>query len=55
MDSVAPASAVVDPPAIHQTGPPRVWKFWGTTLWGLFIFAAVFLGQLTVIAYFRPA
>ena len=32
--------------------PPRVWKFWGTTLWGLFIFAAMFLGQVAVIAYF---
>ena len=32
--------------------PPRVWKFWGTTLWGLFIFAAMFLGQLAVIVYF---
>jgi membrane protease YdiL (CAAX protease family) len=32
--------------------PPRVWKFWGTTLWGLFIFAAMFAGQLAVVAYF---
>ena len=32
--------------------PPRIWKFWGTTLWGLFIFGAMFVGQLTVIAYF---
>ena len=31
---------------------PRVWKFWGTTLWGLFIFAAMFLGQVAVIVYF---
>ena len=29
-----------------------IWKFWGTTLWGLFIFAAMFLGQVAVIVYF---
>lgn len=29
--------------------PPRVWKFWGTLLWGLFAFAAMFLGQLAAI------
>jgi hypothetical protein len=51
MDSVTPASAVAVPPAIPDR-PPRVWKFWGTTLWGLFIFAAMFLGQVAVIAYF---
>jgi hypothetical protein len=32
--------------------PPRVWQFWGTALWGLFIFAAMFIGQFAVIAYF---
>ena len=31
--------------------PPRTWKFWGTSLWGLFAFAALFLGQVTVVAY----
>jgi len=51
MDSLTPASAVAVPPAIPDR-PPRVWKFWGTTLWGLFIFAAMFLGQVTVIVYF---
>jgi uncharacterized protein len=30
-------------PADHA---PRVWKFWGTTLWGLLIFAAMFVGQV---------
>ena len=49
MDSLTPASAVAVPPAIPDR-PPRVWKFWGTTLWGLFIFAAMFLGQVAVIA-----
>jgi CAAX protease family protein len=32
--------------------PPRIWKFWGTVLWGLFIFAAMFAGQIAVVAYF---
>ena len=31
--------------------PPRTWKFWGTSLWGLFAFAALFLGQVTVVVY----
>ena len=30
---------------------PRVWQFWGTALWGLFIFAAMFIGQIGVVAY----
>jgi len=49
MDSLTSANSVAATPAIQ---PPRVWKFWGTALWGLFIFVAMFLGQLTVIAYF---
>jgi membrane protease YdiL (CAAX protease family) len=52
MDSLSPASAVAVPPVIPDQRPPRVWKFWGTALWGLFIFAAMFLGQLTVVVYF---
>ncbi len=32
--------------------PPKIWKFWGTTLWGLFVFAAMFAGQLAVFGYF---
>jgi len=31
--------------------PPRVWKFWGTALWGLFVFVAMFAGQMAVIVY----
>lgn len=46
MDSVALENPVAAPP------PPRAWKFWGTLLWGAFIFAAMFVGQLTVIAWF---
>jgi uncharacterized protein len=40
------------PPALAAPRPPRIWKFWGTALWGLFIFAAMFVGQLAVVAYF---
>src|SRR5258708_38428602 len=32
--------------------PPRIWKFWGTAVWGLFIFAALFVGQIVVVAWF---
>jgi uncharacterized protein len=31
---------------------PRIWKFWGTALWGLFIFGGMFVGQAAVIAFF---
>ncbi|RTL50290.1 MAG: CPBP family intramembrane metalloprotease [Bradyrhizobiaceae bacterium] len=39
----APVSSVKEP------RPPRVWKFWGTLLWGLVVFAALFLGQAVVV------
>src|ERR1700761_9509977 len=45
MDSLNPDS----PPPLEAASvarPPRVWKFWGTLLWGLFIFAAMFVGQV---------
>jgi hypothetical protein len=50
MDSLDPAGppvTVTPPPR-----PPRIWKFWGTALWGLVIFAAMFVGQLAVVAWF---
>jgi uncharacterized protein len=31
---------------------PRVWKFIGTSLWGLALFGAMFAGQLTVVLWF---
>src|SRR5438128_768835 len=41
------------PPLVADTArPPKIWKFWGTTLWGLFIFGAMFAGQLAVFGYF---
>jgi membrane protease YdiL (CAAX protease family) len=31
---------------------PRIWKFWGTSLWGLLLFAAMFAGQFALVAAF---
>jgi hypothetical protein len=42
MDSLNPDSPV----AAATARALRVWKFWGTALWGLFIFAAMFVGQV---------
>jgi membrane protease YdiL (CAAX protease family) len=40
-------------PAPSPAPPPRrVWKFFGTSLWGLPIFAALFAGQMMVVGYF---
>lgn len=49
MDALNPET----PPAATGPAPrpPRVWKFWGTALWGLFIFAAMFLGQVGIILF----
>ena len=57
MDSLDPASPAalapaVLPPDVAVPRPPRIWKFWGTTLWGLFVFAAMFVGQIAVVAWF---
>ena len=49
MDSI---SSQIPPPLAASSSPPRIWKFWGTTLWGLFIFAAMFAGQVAVLGYF---
>lgn len=43
MDSLNP-----DHPPLIET-PRRVWKFWGTALWGLLIFVAMFVGQIGAI------
>lgn len=32
--------------------PQKVWKFWGTCLWGALVFAAMFAGQFLVVAGF---
>lgn len=36
---------LTDPVVPVPAPEPRVWKFWGTSLWGLLIFIALFLGQ----------
>jgi membrane protease YdiL (CAAX protease family) len=45
-DAVAPAALP------RAKRPPRIWKFFGTSLWGLFAFGAMFLGQIAVAAWF---
>ena len=51
MDSLATEAPPVAVPPALPARPPRIWKFWGTSLWGLFIFAAMFAGQIAVIAW----
>jgi membrane protease YdiL (CAAX protease family) len=47
----SPADAApVSPPG--KSREPRVWKFIGTSLWGLALFGAMFAGQLTVVLWF---
>ena len=50
MDSLNPEHPPVTATPAGQR--PLVWKFWGTALWGLFIFAAIFIGQIAVVAWF---
>lgn len=52
MDSLDPASPAASASAIPAQRPPGVWKFWGTALWGLLIFAAMFAGQMAVVLWF---
>jgi uncharacterized protein len=49
MDSLNPEN----PPELVAPAPSRrhVWKFWGTALWGVFVFAALFAGQALVLVY----
>jgi uncharacterized protein len=51
MDLLDPVTPAALAPVASVENPPRVWKFWGTALWGLFIFAAMFVGQITVVAW----
>jgi membrane protease YdiL (CAAX protease family) len=46
-----PADPVTLPPTIPAQRPPRIWKFWGTALWGLFVFAGMFVGQVAVVGW----
>jgi membrane protease YdiL (CAAX protease family) len=52
MDTLDSASSAAPTPVIRTQRQPRIWKFWGTALWGLFIFAAMFAGQIAVVAWF---
>jgi membrane protease YdiL (CAAX protease family) len=52
MDSLTTTAPEAPPAMADEQRPPYVWKFWGTSLWGLFIFAAMFLGQVAVIVFF---
>lgn len=45
MDSVNPDH----PPLKVTPATPHVWMFWGTALWGLLIFVAMFVGQIGAI------
>jgi hypothetical protein len=47
LDTTSPAAL-----AVRIERAPKIWKFWGTALWGLFIFAAMFVGQIAVVAWF---
>jgi uncharacterized protein len=46
MDSLSP-----DQPPLTVVPRPHVWGFWGTALWGLVAFAAMFVGQIGAIVY----
>src|SRR5215213_6559593 len=50
MDSLSLADPLLT--ATAEKPPPRVWKFWGTALWGLLIFVAMFAGQFLLVAAF---
>jgi len=50
MDSLNPENPPVEAEPAQRA--PRIWKFWGTALWGLFAFAAMFVGQVAVVAWF---
>jgi uncharacterized protein len=52
MDSLDFDGPVAPAAEILSRRPPRIWKFWGTALWGLLIFAAMFAGQMAVVAWF---
>jgi len=52
MDSLNPESSAALAPVIPTQRPQKIGKFWSTTLWGLFIFAAMFVGQITVMVWF---
>jgi len=52
MDFLDPEGPAALTPVIPTQRHQRIWKFWGTALWGLFVFAALFAGQIAVVAWF---
>jgi hypothetical protein len=50
MDSLDPANPPIVVAPAHETS--RAWGFWGTALWGLVVFAAMFAGQIAVVVLF---
>ena len=52
MDSLDIDGSAAFAPVIRAQRQPRIWKFWGTALWGLFVFVAMFAGQMAVVAWF---
>jgi len=52
MDSLDPESPAAFASHAWVRRPPRIWKFWGTALWGLVVFGAMFAGQMAVVAWF---
>jgi len=52
MDSLDPASSAALASGASVQRTPRVWKFWGTALWGLVAFGAMFAGQMAVVGWF---
>jgi membrane protease YdiL (CAAX protease family) len=47
-----PATPAAPAPLPGAPVQPRIWKFWGTSLWGLLLFAAMFVGQFLLVACF---
>src|SRR5260370_14169394 len=50
MDSLNPENPRITVTPIES--PPRIWQFWGTALWGRFVFGGMFIGQIAVVGYF---
>ena len=51
MSVLEPDMTSPQPPPVPERSRWRVWPFIRTSLWGLFIFAAMFVGQLAVVGY----
>jgi uncharacterized protein len=52
MMSSLESPAIPEAPPTGAPPPQKVWKFWGTALWGALIFAAMFAGQFALVACF---